>query len=60
MTVPPLYGWEAILVLLLLVALAAVVFFFVTASGSNANQRSEWQAFLAARSTTTEEGDVDR
>jgi hypothetical protein len=60
MTVPIWYGWEAILALLLLAALGAVVFFLVTASGTDRNERSEWQAFLAARSTTGEDGDADR
>lgn len=60
MTVPVWYGWQAILALLLLAAFAAVIFFFlITASGSDSNGRSEWRAFLAARSTATEDGEAD-
>lgn len=59
MTVPLWYGWEAVLGVLLLAVLGAVVFFLVTASGSDSNQRSEWQAFLAARSGATDDGDAD-
>ena len=59
MTVPIWYGWQAILALLLLAAVGAVVFFLVTAAGSNPNQRSEWRAFLAARSIATEDDDAD-
>jgi hypothetical protein len=59
MTVPIWYGWEVILGLLLLAVLGAVVFFLVTASGSAPEQRSEWRAFLAARSTATEDADAD-
>lgn len=59
MTVPLWYGWEAILGLLLLAVLGAVVFFLVSASGSAPDERSEWQAFLAARSTGSEDGDAD-
>jgi hypothetical protein len=59
MTVPIWYGWQAIVGVLLLIALGAVVFFLVTASGSAPNQRSEFQAFLAARSTPDDDGDAD-
>lgn len=53
MTVPPLFGWENIaLVLLVLVALA-VAFFVLLASGTGSLRRSEWQAWLADRSSGT-------
>ena len=55
MTVPIWYGWQVIVGVLLLIALGAVVFFLVTASGSAANQRSEFRAFLAARSSASED-----
>jgi hypothetical protein len=60
MTVPIWYGWQVIVGVLLLIALGAVVFFLVTASGSAPNQRKDFQAFLAARSTATDDDAADR
>ena len=59
MTVPVWYGWEGILVLLLLAVLAAVAFFLITAAGSARGQRSDWQAFLAARSNAPQDEETD-
>ena len=59
MTVPLWYGWEVVLGVGLLAVLGAVVFFVVTASGSAPRERAEWQAFLAARSTATEDVDAE-
>ena len=50
MTVPPLSGWENILVLLLLLVVVAVAFFVLTAAGPADSERQDWQRFLDARS----------
>ena len=50
MTVPPLFGWDAILTVLAVLIALAVVFFLVAAAGRSVDSRSEWQAGLAARS----------
>ena len=50
MTVPPLFGWENILVLLLLLVVLVVTFFVLTAAGPADSERQEWQRFLDARS----------
>ena len=50
MTVPPLFGWELVLVGLLVVVLAAVVGLVLLAGGRARGERAEWRAWLAARS----------
>ena len=50
MTVPPWFGWEAVLVVLVLLVAVAVAFFVVSAAGADVDGRSEWQAELDARS----------
>jgi hypothetical protein len=50
MTVPPLFGWEFILVGLLLLVALAVTFFVLSAAGRNVSERAELQAWLEARS----------
>jgi hypothetical protein len=50
MTVPPLFGWEFILVGLLLLVALAVAFFVLSAAGRNVSERAELQAWLDARS----------
>jgi hypothetical protein len=50
MTVPPLYGWEAILVGLLLLIAVAVAFLVVAAARAGTSGRPEWQELLDARS----------
>jgi hypothetical protein len=50
MTVPPLFGWEGLLVLLLLVVVVAVAFFVITAAGPATSERQDWQRFLDGRS----------
>jgi hypothetical protein len=50
MTVPPLFGWEVILTVLVLLVGVAVAFFLVSAAGTAAADRSEWQSWLDARS----------
>ena len=50
MTVPPWFGWEAILVVLVLAVVVAVAFFVASAAGPDTDGRTEWQAGLDARS----------
>jgi len=50
LTVPPLFGWEAILTGLLLLIAVAVAFLVIAAARAGASGRSEWQAWLDARS----------
>ena len=50
MTVPPLFGWETILVGLLVLIAVAVAFLVVAAARAGTSGRSEWQAWLDARS----------
>ena len=62
MTVPPLFGWDAILTVLAVLIALAVVFFLVAAAGRSVDSRSQWQAELAARSrvrTFPEDGSPD-
>lgn len=58
-TVPLLFGWNDILLVLVLLVAAVVVVLLVTASASAASRRSEWEAWLDARSRTTESGRDD-
>jgi hypothetical protein len=51
MTVPPLFGWEVILTVLVLVVALAVAFFLVSAAGTAQENRSDWEAWLQARSS---------
>jgi hypothetical protein len=50
MTVPPLFGWELLVVVLLLFVALAVTFFVLSATGRNKSERRELQAWLDARS----------
>ena len=50
MTVPPWFGWEAILIVLVLLLVVAVAFFVASAASPDVDGRSEWQAGLDARS----------
>jgi hypothetical protein len=50
MTVPPWFGWEAILIVLVLLVVVAVAFFVASAASPDVDGRSEWQAGLDARS----------
>jgi hypothetical protein len=51
LTVPPLFGWEGIATVVVLVVAVAVVFLVVAVTRAGADQRSEWQAWLDARSS---------
>jgi hypothetical protein len=57
MTVPPLFGWENILVLLLLLIVLVVAFFVITATGPAKSEREDWQQFLDARSRRSPDAD---
>jgi hypothetical protein len=64
MTVPPLFGWETIVAVLVLLLVVAVVFFVASASGRAPSGRSEFQAWLDARSnrhgeSTDAQGSLD-
>jgi cytochrome oxidase assembly protein ShyY1 len=59
MTVPPLFGWESILLVVLLVAAVAVVFLVASALGTGADHRAEWRAGLTARSRERTEPPAD-
>lgn len=50
MTVPPLFGWEVVATVLVVLVLVAVAFGVVGAVSGGRSDRSEWQAWLAARS----------
>ena len=50
MTVPPLFGWEFIVVVLLVLVALAVAFFVLSAAGRNVSEQAELQAWLDARS----------
>lgn len=50
MTVPPMFGWEVILTVLVVLVTLAVVFLLASAAGTAADDRSEWQSWLDARS----------
>jgi len=55
MTVPPLFGWEHIMTALVLVGALAVAFLLLAAARAAGSGRSEWQAWLDARSSTFDE-----
>ena len=50
MTVPLLFGWEAILVVLVVAVAVAVAFVAFGALRPGRSDRSEWQAWLETRS----------
>ena len=50
MTVPPLFGWEVLLVVLVVLVVLAVVFLAFGATRASRTERSEWQAWLDTRS----------
>lgn len=51
MTVPPLSGWEHVLIVLLLLIAVTVAYLVVAASTAHRSGRPEWQAELDARSS---------
>jgi hypothetical protein len=50
MTVPPLFGWEHILVALLGVVVVTLAALVLLAVGRGGSERSEWRAWLDERS----------
>ena len=59
MTVPPLFGWEHILIALVVIVGAALVALALLAAGRAGSERDEWQAFLAARSAPRRDQSAD-
>ncbi len=51
MTVPPTFGWEQIAGVLVILTVVAVAFLLLGAGLASLNRRSEWQAYLGARSS---------
>jgi hypothetical protein len=54
MTVPPLFGWEGIITVVAIVVAVGVFYLLVLACRTSSDSRSEWQAFLDARSSRHE------
>jgi hypothetical protein len=52
MTVPLLFGWEGIAVAVTVVLVVGAVAFLMLAAGRGASGRSDWQAWLDARSAS--------
>jgi hypothetical protein len=50
MTVPPLFGWEHIVVVLALMAVVAAAFLLHSVTRGSVHARSDWQSWLDARS----------
>ena len=59
MTVPPLFGWEHILVALVVIALAAVVGLVLLSAGRAVSARNDWEAWLDGRSARRMCLDID-
>ncbi len=59
MTVPPLFGWELILTLLVVLVAVAVLFLAFGATRAGRTDRSEWQAWLDARSGSRQDPVTD-
>jgi hypothetical protein len=50
MTVPPLFGWEHVLIAVAVVLLVGLVALAVLAAGRSRGTRDDWQAWLDGRS----------
>jgi hypothetical protein len=55
MTVPPLFGWQEIAVVLVLLGALGVAFLVLATARAGTGERSEWQAYLAGRSSSGRE-----
>ena len=60
MTVPPLFGWSDIITVLVLLVAVAVAFLLIRAARADVHERSEWEAWLDARSGRRGVPDTDR
>ncbi|MFP5370741.1 MAG: hypothetical protein ACLGI3_08340 [Actinomycetes bacterium] len=58
MTVPPLHGWENIVVVLVVLVVVAVAVGVLLSLGRAQTGRSEWQAWLDGRSAGSPEGSL--
>src|SRR5947209_14151868 len=50
MTVPPLFGWQHIVVVLAVMAVVGTAFLLHSVTRGSAHARSDWQSWLDARS----------
>ena len=50
MTVPPLFGWQALVTVLVVLIVLAALFVLIASAATGRSERSEWQAWLDARS----------
>lgn len=51
MTVPPLFGWEHIVLVLAVVAVVGLAYLLNSVARGSAQERSDWQSWLEARSS---------
>jgi hypothetical protein len=50
MTVPPLFGWEHIVLVLALMAVVGMAFLLHSVARGSVHERADWQSWLDARS----------
>ena len=50
MTVPPLFGWENIVLVLVLMAVVGLAFLLHSVARGSVHERADWQSWLEARS----------
>jgi hypothetical protein len=51
MTVPPLFGWEHIVLVLALMAVVGLAFLLHSVARGSVHERADWQSWLEARSS---------
>jgi hypothetical protein len=51
MTVPPLFGWEHIVLVLALMAFVGAAFLLHSVARGSVHERADWQSWLEARSS---------
>jgi len=51
MTVPPLFGWENIVLVLVLMAVVGAAFLLHSVARGSVHERADWQSWLEARSS---------
>ena len=54
MTVPPLFGWEHIVLVLALMAVVGAAFLLHSVARGSVHERADWQSWLEARSSRTD------